>query len=141
MVMLNGKSYAPSSYVRSPHFTRMEKTARATFSDGDHYPLTKEVRLLLTLCFVSIVVTSYRSSIPLCSIRRTRRKTSGMSWRSGCLLTTSFSMVAWWCSARTNWIIVRRTCLLTMLPCTTSSTLVLGIWMLPTSCGMRRHVP
>ena len=49
MVMLNTKTYAPSSYVGSPRFTRMEKTARTTFSDGDKYPTTKEVWLLLTL--------------------------------------------------------------------------------------------
>ena len=57
MVMLNSKTYAPSSYVGSPRFTRMEKTARTTFSDGEKYPTTKEVRLLLTLCLVSVVVT------------------------------------------------------------------------------------
>ena len=58
MVMLNGKTYAPSSYVGSPRFTRMEKTARTTFSDREKYPKTKEVRLLLTLRLVSIIVTS-----------------------------------------------------------------------------------
>ena len=47
MVMLNTKTYAPSSYVGSPRFTRMEKSARTTFSDGEKYPTTKEVRLLL----------------------------------------------------------------------------------------------
>ena len=57
MVMLNGKTYLPSSYVGSPRFTRMEKTAHTTFSDGEKYPTTKEVRLLLTLRFVSVVVT------------------------------------------------------------------------------------
>ena len=55
--MLNNKTYAPSSYVGSPCFTRMEKTARATFSDGEHYPTTKEVQLLLTLRLVSVIVT------------------------------------------------------------------------------------
>ena len=59
MVMLNGKTYAPSSYVGSPRFTRMEKTARTTFSDGEKYPSIKEVRLLLTLCLVSVVVTGF----------------------------------------------------------------------------------
>ena len=59
MVMLNSKTYAPSSYVGSPRFTRMEKTARATFSDGEKYPTTKEVRLLLTLRLVSVVVTGF----------------------------------------------------------------------------------
>ena len=44
MVMLNGKTYLPSSYVGSPRFTQMEKTARSTFSDGEKYPTTKEVR-------------------------------------------------------------------------------------------------
>ena len=47
MVMLNNKTYAPSSYVGSPQFTRMEKTARTPFSDGEKDPTTKEVRLLL----------------------------------------------------------------------------------------------
>ena len=59
MVMLNGKTYAPSSYVGSPRFTQMEKTARTTFSDGEKYPTTKEVRLLLTLRLVSVVVTGF----------------------------------------------------------------------------------
>ena len=49
MVMINGKTYAPSSYVGSPRFTRMEKTARTMFSNREKYPTTKEVRLLLTL--------------------------------------------------------------------------------------------
>ena len=57
MVMLNNKTYAPSSYVGSPRFTRMEKTAHTTFSDSEKYPTTKEVRLLLTLHLVNIVVT------------------------------------------------------------------------------------
>ena len=46
MVMLNTKTYAPSSYVGSPRFTQMEKTACTMFSDGEKYPTTKEVRLL-----------------------------------------------------------------------------------------------
>ena len=61
MVMLNNKTYAPSSYVGSPRFTRMEKTARTMFSDGEKYPTTKVVRLLvrnmvffeLFLCYFS----------------------------------------------------------------------------------------
>ena len=57
MVMLNGKTYAPSSYVGSPRFMRMGKTARTTFSNGEKYPTNKEVRLLLTLRLVSVVVT------------------------------------------------------------------------------------
>ena len=32
-------------------------TARTTFSDGEKYPTTKEVRLLLTLRLVSVIVT------------------------------------------------------------------------------------
>ena len=64
MVMLNGKTYSPSSYVGSPWFARMEKTTRTMFSDGEKYPTTKEVQLLLMLRLVSVVVTSYRSSIP-----------------------------------------------------------------------------
>ena len=59
MVMLNNKTYAPSSYVGSPHFTRMEKSPCTTFSDGEKYPTTKEVRLLLTLRLVSVVVTGF----------------------------------------------------------------------------------
>ena len=71
MVMLNSKTYAPSSYVGSPRFTRMEKTARTMFSDGERYPTTKEVWLLLTLRLVSVVVTGYRSTTLLCSDQRT----------------------------------------------------------------------
>ena len=56
--MLNNKTYAPSSYVGSPHFTQMEKSVRTTFSNGEKYPTTKEVRLLLMLRLVSVVVTS-----------------------------------------------------------------------------------
>ena len=55
--MLNNKTYAPSSYVGSPCFTRMEKTIHDMFSDGERYPTTKEVWLLLTLHLVSVVVT------------------------------------------------------------------------------------
>ena len=79
MVMLNGKTYAPSSYVGSPRFTRMEKTARTMFSDGEKYLTTKEVWLLLTLLFVSVVVTGYRSSIRLSLGRKIRRRTSATS--------------------------------------------------------------
>ena len=61
MVMLNSKTYAPSSYIGSPRFTRMERTTRTTFSDGEKYPTTKEVRLLLTLRLVSVVVTGLLS--------------------------------------------------------------------------------
>ena len=57
MVMLNGKTYLPSSYVGSLHFTRMEKTAHTTFSDREKYPTTKEVQLLLTLRLVSVIRT------------------------------------------------------------------------------------
>ena len=57
--MLNGKTYAPSSYVGSPRFTRMEKTTCTMFSDRERYPTTKEVRLLLTLRLVSVVVTGF----------------------------------------------------------------------------------
>ena len=57
MVILNNKTYAPSSYVGSPRFTRMEKTVRTTFSDGEKYPTTKEVWFLLTLRHESAVVT------------------------------------------------------------------------------------
>ena len=89
MVMLNGKTYAPSSYVGSPRFTRMEKTARTTFSNGEKYPTTKEVRLLLALRLVSVVVTDYRSSIRPCSGRKTRRRTLGTSSRSDCRWTIS----------------------------------------------------
>ena len=103
--MLNGKTYAPSSYVGSPRFTRMEKMARTTFSDGDKYPTTKEVRLLLTLRLVSVVVTSYRSSIRPCIGPKILRRISGTSWRRGCRWTTWFSMEAWWLSTRTNWIV------------------------------------
>ena len=110
MVMLNVKTYAPSSYVGSPRFTRMEKTARTTFSDGEKYPTTKEVRLLLTLRLVSVVVTGYRSSTPPSLGRKTRRRTLGTSSRSSCLLTTWFIMGAWLPSTRTNWIVVRTTC-------------------------------
>ena len=34
MVMLNGKTYSPSSYVGSPRFTRMEKTKHKTYPVG-----------------------------------------------------------------------------------------------------------
>ena len=141
MVMLNGKTYAPSSYVGSPHFTRMEKTARATFSDGDHYPTTKEVRLLLTLRPVSVVVTSYRSSIQPCIGRRTWKRTSAMYWRSGCRWTTWSSMEAWWRSTKTSSIVVPTTCLLMIRPSIISSTSGSVIWMPLTSRGTLRHVP
>ena len=59
MVMLNGKTYSPSSYVGSPRFTRMEKTAGTTFSNREKYLMTKEVQLLLTLCLLSVVATGF----------------------------------------------------------------------------------
>ena len=59
MVMLNGKTYLPSSYVGSPHFTRMEKTVRTTFSDGEKYLTTKEVRFVLMLLFVSVCINLF----------------------------------------------------------------------------------
>ena len=141
MVMLNGKTYAPSSYVGSPWFTRMEKTACTMFTDGDKYPTTKEVRLLLTLHLVSIIVTSCRLSILLCSGWRSRRRTSGTSWRRGCPWTTWFIMGALLLSTRTNWIIGQRTCPSMMLLCTISSMLVPGIWMPLTSLGTLQHIP
>ena len=140
MVMLNGKTYAPSSYVGSPRFTRMEKTARTTFSDGEKYPTTKEVRLLLTLRLVSVVVTGYRSSIPPCLGRRIQRRTSGTSSRRGCRWTTWCSMGAWWPSTRTNWTVVRTTCLLTTPPFTTSSTSGSVTWTPSISLGTPQRV-
>ena len=38
----------------------MEKTACTTFSNGEKYLSTKEVRLLLTLRLVSVVVTGFQ---------------------------------------------------------------------------------
>ena len=141
MVMLNSKTYTPNSYVGSPQFTQMEKTARTTFSDGEKYPTTKEVWLLLTLCLVSVVVTGYRSSIPLCSIPRTRKKTSGMSWRKGCRWTTWSIMGAWWLSIRTSLIVVPTTCLLTTPHSTTSSMSGSMIWTPSISHGTLRRAP
>ena len=138
--MLNGKTYAPSSYVGSPRFTRMEKTVRTTFSDGEQYPTTKEVRLLLTLRLLSVIVIGYRSSIRPCLGQRTWRRTSGMSSRSGCRWTTWFIMEAWLPSTRTNWIGVRTTCLSTIRPYTTSSTSGFGTWIPSINCGTLRHV-
>ena len=80
------------SYIGSPRFTQMEKTAHTTFSDGDKYPMTKEVQLLLTLRLVSIIVTGCRLSTQLCFVQRTRKKTSKMSWRRGCRWTTWFML-------------------------------------------------
>ena len=141
MVMLNGKTYAPSSYVGSPCFTRMEKTARTTFSNGEKYPTTKEVWLLLMLCLVSVVVTGYRSSIPLCSVQRTRRKTSAMFSRRGCLWTTWCIMETLLLSTKTNWIVVLMICLLTTPFCTTLLTSGLMIWTPLINHGMPQHVP
>ena len=139
--MLNGKTYAPSSYVGSPRFTRMEKTARTTFSDGEKYPSTKEVRLLLTLRLVSVVVTGYRSSTPPCLDQRTRRRTSETSSRSGCQWTTWFITEALLLSIKTNWIAGRTTCPLTTPPSTTSSMLGPRIWTPSISPGTPRRVP
>ena len=140
MVMLNGKTYAPSSYVGSPRFTRMEKTARTTFSDGEKYPTTKEVRLLLTLRLVSVVVTGFRLSTRPCIGRRTRKRTSGMSWRKGCRWTTWCFMEAWWLSIRTSWTVVLTTCLSTTRHSIISSTSVSVIWTPSINCGTPRHV-
>ena len=140
MVMLNGKTYSPSSYVGSPCFTRMEKTARTTFSDGEKYLTTKEVQLLLMLHLVSIVVTGYRLLISLCFVQRTRRKTSGTSWKRGCWWTTWFIMGALLLSTRTSWIVGQTTCPLMTSPCTTFSTSEDGIWTPSTSLGMLQHV-
>ena len=141
MVMLNGKTYSPSSYVGSPRFTRMEKTARTTFSNGERYPTTKEVRLLLTLRLVSIVVTGYRSSTRPCLGWKTQRRTSGTSLRRGCRWTTWCTTGAWWLSTRTNWIIVRTICLLTILPYITLSTSGSVTWMPSISRGTLQRVP
>ena len=133
--MLNNKTYSPSSYVGSPRFTRMEKTACSTFSDGEKYPTTKEVRLLLTLRLVSVVVTGYRSSTQPCIGQRTRRRTLGTSSRRGCRWTTLSTTGAWWLSTRTSWIVVRTTCLSTT-PCfITSSTSGYVTWTLLISRG------
>ena len=138
--MLNGKTYAPSSYVGSPCFTWMEKTARTTFSDGERYPTTKEVRLLLTLCLVSVVVTGYRSSTRPCLDRRTRKRTLGTSSRRGCRWTTWSTMEAWWRSIRTNLIVVPTTCLSTMRHFIISSTSGSVIWTPSISCGTLQRV-
>ena len=138
--MLNNKTYAPSSYVGSPWFTRMEKTARTMFSDGERYPTAKEVRLLLTLRLVSVLVTGYRLSIWLCLGQRIQKRTSGMSWRRGCLWTTWFIMGALLLSTRTSLIVVPMTCLLTT-PCSTiSSTSGSMIWTLLISRGTLQRV-
>ena len=136
MVMLNGKTYSPSPYVGSPCFTRMEKTARTMFSDGERYPTTKEVRLLLTLCLVSIVVTGYRLSTPLCSAQRSPRRTFATCWRRGCRWMTWFTMEALVVSTRTSWIVVPTICLSTIRPCITLSTLGCVVWTPSTSLGM-----
>ena len=118
MVMVNNKTYSPSSYVGSPRFTRMEKTACTTFSNGEHYPTTKEVQLLLTLLLASVVVTGYRSSTQPCIGRRTRKRTLGTSSRRGCRWMTWSTTEALLLSTRTSWIVGRMTCLSTILPCT-----------------------
>ena len=139
--MLNGKTYAPSSYVGSPRFTRMEKTACTTFSDGEKYPMTKEVWLLLTLRLVSIVVTGFRSSTRLCTGRRTPRRTFAMSSRRGCRWTTWFIMEAWLPSTKTSLIVVLTTCPSTTPPCITSSTLGSVIWTPSISRRMLPRIP
>ena len=139
--MLNTKTYVPSSYVGSPRFTRMEKTTRTTFSDGEKYPTTKEVRLLLTLRLVSVVVTGYRLSIRPYLGRRIPKRTSATSSRSGCWWTTWSIMEAWWRSIKTSLIIVPTICLLTIPPSTTSSTLGPAIWMPRISRGTLQCVP
>ena len=139
--MLNGKTYAPSSYVGSPRFTRMEKTARTTFSDGEQYPTTKEVRLLLTLRLVSVVVTGYRSSTRPYLGRRTQRRTSATSSRKGCQLTISCTMETLLRSIRTNLIIVLTICPLTTPRFTTSSTSGSVIWTPLISRGTLQRIP
>ena len=139
--MINSKTYAPSSYVGSPWFSRMEKTARTTFSDGDKYPTTKEVWLLLTLRLVSVVVTGFRSSIRPCLGRRTQKRTSGTSSRRGCRWTTWSITEAWLPSIRTSLIVVLTTCLSTIRPYTTSSTSGSRIWTPSISRGTPRRVP
>ena len=139
--MLNGKTYSPSSYVGSPRFTQMEKTARTTFTDGEKYLSTKEARLLLTLCLVSVVVTSFSSSTQPCLGRRTRKRTSATSWRRGCRWTTWFITGALLLSTRTSWIVVPTICLSTTPPCITLSTSGCAIWTPSTSLGMLLRVP
>ena len=141
MVMLNGKTYAPSSYVGSPRFTRMEKTAHTTFSDGERYPTTKEVRLLLTLHLVSVVVTGYRSSTRPCLGRRIPRRTSATSSRRGCRWTTWSITEAWWLFTRTSCTVGATTCLLTTPPSITLSTSGSVIWTPLISLGMPQCVP
>ena len=46
MVLLNGKTYSPSSYVGSLRFTRMEKTVRVKDASGDDYPTLEQVRVV-----------------------------------------------------------------------------------------------
>ena len=139
--MLNGKTYAPGSYVGSPRFTRMEKTAHTMFSDGDKYPTTKEVRLLLTLRLVSVVVTSFRLSILPFLGRRTRKRTSITSLRRGCRWTTWYIMGAWSLSIGTSWIVAPMTCLLTIQRSTILSMSGREIWTPWISHGTLQRVP
>ena len=139
--MLNNKTYAPSSYVGSPRFTRMEKTARTSFSDREKYPMTKEVQLLLMLRLVSVVVTGYRLSIQPCTGRRIPKRTSATSSRRGCRWTTWFTMEALLLSTRTSLIVAPTICLLTTPRFTISSTSESVIWMPSTSRGTLRRVP
>ena len=138
--MLNSKTYAPSSYVGSPRFTRMEKTAHTMFSYGEKYPTTKEVRLLLTLRLVSVVVTGYRSLIPPFLGRRTLKRTSVTSSRNGCRWTTWFITEALLLSTRTNWIIGPMTCLSTIRLYTTLSTSGSATWTPLISLGTLQRV-
>ena len=140
MVMLNKKTYAPSSYVGSPRFTQMEKTTCTTFSDRERYPMTKEVWLLLTLRLVSVVVTGFRLSIWPCFVQRIQKRTSGTSWRRGCRWTTWFIMGALLLSIRTSLIVVPMTCLLTTPRSTISSTSGSVIWTLSISHGTLQRV-
>ena len=94
----------------------MEKTARTMFSDGERYPTTKEVQLLLTLRLVSVVVTSYRLSIQPYLGWRILKRTSGTFLRRGCRWMTWFIMEALLLSTRTSWIVRRTTCPLTTRP-------------------------
>ena len=90
---------------------------------------------------MSVILIVCRLLIPCCSDQRSQRRTFGTSSRRGCLLTTSCIMGALLPSTRTNWIVRLRTCPSMMWLCTTSLTLGLGIWMLPTSHGMLQCVP
>ena len=51
MVLINLKTYSPSSYVGSPRFTQMEKTIRTKTSSGEDYPTMEQVGLILFSSF------------------------------------------------------------------------------------------